>query len=120
MKTLNLYKYGYNHPMTFELARYSENGNLYVGLLTHEEGYPVPWQNLTVNLGPCMEGYAYIDTNNNGEGIISWLCRNGIGQLTGVTRRSGFCVYPEFEFNIDKLLEYTTSGANVLKREMVK
>lgn len=116
MKTLNLCKYGKNHPMTFALHRYADNGNLRVDLITHEEGYPEPWQNLTVNLGKCMEGYAYIDTNNNGEEILRWLFENGIGHLTGAVRQSGFCLYPEFEFNIEKLLEYTTSGADILER----
>lgn len=39
---LNLTKYGKTHPMTFEIDRYADNGNLYVGLITHEEGYPEP------------------------------------------------------------------------------
>lgn len=115
MKTLNLYKYGKNYPMTFKLDRYTDNGNLYVGLITHVDGYPEPWQNLTVNLGKCMEGYAYIDTNNNGEEILRWLFENGIGHLTGAVRQSGFCLYPEFEFNLDKLAEYTSSGLSELK-----
>ena len=50
MKTLTLYKYGKAHPMSFEIHHYYNNGNLYVGLNTHENGYPEPWQNLTVNL----------------------------------------------------------------------
>ena len=41
---INLNKYGKNHPMSFHLGTYVENKNLYVGLLTNEEGYPEPWQ----------------------------------------------------------------------------
>lgn len=104
---LNLTKYGKDHPMTFELNRYADNGNLYVGLITHEEGYPEPWQNLTVNLGvKCKENCSFLDTNNNGNEIIAWLESNGIGELTGNYKPSGFCVYPEFKFNMETLKKY--------------
>lgn len=104
---LNLTKYGKTHPMTFELDRYADNGNLYVGLITHEEGYPEPWQNLTVNLGvKCEENCAFVDTNNNGSDIVTWLTSNGIGELTGNYNTSGFCTYPELQFNMEELKKY--------------
>ena len=87
---LNLTKYGKTHPMTFELDHYADNGNLYVGLITHEEGYPEPWQNLTVNLGvKCEENCAFIDTNNNGSEIMDWLLDNGLGVYTSKEIRNG-------------------------------
>lgn len=102
---LNLIKYGQVYSMAFELANYTENGNLYVGLLTYEEGYPQPWQNLTVNLSvKCAPNCAYIDTNNNGNEIIEWLEQNGLGKSTGNLMPSGWCVYPEFEFDMDELM----------------
>ena len=71
---LNLTKYGRTHPMSFKLANYAENGNLYVGIITHEEGYPEPWSDLTVNLSvPCKPNRAFIDTNNNGNEIIAYI-----------------------------------------------
>ena len=113
MKTLTLSKYGKDHPMTFELARYANNGNLYVGLITHHEGYPEPWNNLTVNLDViCAKNCAFIDTNNNGNEIIAWLIDNELGSLTGDLVPSGWCVYPEFEFNMEKLLQYVLKGDN--------
>lgn len=121
MKTLILKKYGKGHPMSFKLARYAENGNLYVGLITHEDGYPEPWQNLTVNLSvKCEENYAFIDTNNNGHEILYWLLENCLGILTGREMRSGFCVYPEFLFFPNRLLEYTSEGKDILQKEMIK
>lgn len=109
---INLTKYGKNHPMTFELANYAENASLYVGLITNEEGYPEPWQNLTVNLNEsrrCKPNCAYIDTNNNGDEIIRWLIDNGLGDMTGRIGISGFCFYPEFEFNMEALMEHVVS-----------
>lgn len=107
MKTLTLYKYGKAHPMTFQLSNYSINGNLAVLLVTHEEGYPAPWQNLTVNLvDGCKANCGFIDTNNNGIEIIDWLIENQLGHPTGRLEASGWCMYPEFEFDMDKLMEY--------------
>lgn len=106
---LILERYGVNRPMTFRLASYCENDNLYVGLITHEEGYPERWSDLTVNLSVrCNENTAYIDTNNNGEEILCWLMENKLGRLTGKERQSGWCLYPEFEFDIEELLKYTS------------
>lgn len=106
---LNLIKYGQVHSMAFELANYAENGNLYVGLLTYEKGYPQPWQNLTVNLSVrCAPNCAYIDTNNNGNEIIEWLEQNGLGKPTGNLMPSGWCIYPEFEFDMETLMGHVT------------
>lgn len=107
MLTLN--KYGATHQMTFKLANYAENGNLYVGLTMHDEGYPEPWSDLTVNLSaPCKPNRAFIDTNNNGTEIIAWLEENGLGHTTGMMMPSGWCVYPEFEFNMEALMKHVT------------
>lgn len=108
---LNLYKYGSNHPITFKLSQYAENGNLYVGLITTEEGYAEPWSGLTVNLStPCKKNCAFIDTNNNGNEIIDWLISNNLGKLTGRTQLSGWCIYPEFEFNMEELEKHVEGG----------
>ena len=101
---LKLFKYGSEHPITLNLSQYSNNRNLYVGLLTHEDGFPEPWSNLTVNLGiNCKGNCAFIDINNNGKEIVSWLVENNLGKLTGRTQISGYCTYPEFEFDLDEL-----------------
>ena len=112
MRTLTLNKYGKRHPITFMLNQYASNGNLYVGLITHEEGYE-PWSNLTVNFDvKCEKNCSFIDTNNNGNEIIVWLVENGLGYTTGLEMRSSFCTYPEFKFNMDKLLQYVMKGDN--------
>lgn len=107
---INLRKYGTDHPMTFQLDNYRENGNLYVGLITNEEGYPEPWQNLTVNLSvKCADDCAFIDTNNNGDEIMTWLVSNKLGKPTGRVKASGWCVYPEFKFNLDELMKHVVN-----------
>lgn len=117
---INLHKYGTNHPMTFELANYVDNATLYVGLITNEEGYPEPWQNLTVNLAEscrCKSNCAYIDTNNNGNEIIRWLEENNLGELTGRIAASGWCFYPEFEFNMEELMKHVVSDERIVVEE---
>lgn len=114
---INYKKYGKNHPMTFQLANYADNGSLYVGLITHEEGYPEPWSNLTVNLNEsvrCKPNCAYIDTNNNGDMILDWLETNGLGKQTGRIAVSGWCVYPEFEFNMEELMKHVTNDSRIM------
>jgi hypothetical protein len=114
---INLKKYGKIHPMTFELANYADNATLYVGLLTNEEGYPEPWQNLTVNLNEsrrCKPNCAYIDTNNNGDEIITWLEENGLGEETGRIAASGWCFYPEFEFNMEALMKHVVNDKRIV------
>ena len=114
---INMTKYAKMHPMTFQLANYADNGSLYVGLITHEEGYPEPWQNLTVNLkesSRCKPNCAYIDTNNNGDMILDWLERNGLGEQTGRIAVSGWCCYPEFEFNMEELMKHVTDDSRIM------
>lgn len=107
MNTLVLRKYGKSRPMTFTINSYRENNNLYIGLVTWEDGYPEPWSNLTVNLSVKLpKDTAFIDTNNNGNEIIEWLETNGLGKATGRVQTSGWCVYPEFKFNMSEIKKY--------------
>lgn len=107
MNKLNLNAWGSNHAITLETNTYTENGNLCVGLICWDEGFREPWSNLTVNLGvKCKPNCSFIDTNNNGDGIISWLEANKLGKLTGRMEMSGYCIYPEFEFDMDEVDKY--------------
>ena len=104
---INLNAWGKTHPIEFQFDNYVDNGNLYVGMVTTEDGYPEPWSSLTVNLGvKCAENCAFIDTNNNGVGIIDWLLQNNLGRLTGREMPSGWCRFLEFEFNMEELRKH--------------
>lgn len=108
MKTINLNAWGSDHPITFDLNHYANNGNLYVGMIVWDHPkFPEHWSDLTVNLGvKCAEDCAFIDTNNNGEKILLWLIENKLGNLTGRMQPSGFCLFPEFKFNMEELMKY--------------
>lgn len=107
MLTLNAY--GKEYPMTFALATYAENDNLYVGLVTHDAGYLESWSDLTVCLDvDCKPNCAFIDVNLNGKEIMKWLEDNNLGVFTGNMTLSGWVLYPEFEFNMDELMKHVT------------
>ena len=107
MNTLTLNAWGKDHPITFRLDHYADNNNLYVGMITWEDDYAEPWSDLTVNLGVKLEpNIAFIDINNNGWQIIDWLVKNNLGKPTKLEMISGFCTYPEFEFNMEELMKY--------------
>lgn len=101
MLKLNLY--GKEFDIYLTLDNYLENDNLYVGMITTNEGYPEPFGDLTVNIGiKCEENYSYIDVNNN-PNIIQWLIDNNLGISTGNMDWSGCVLYPEFKFNIEEV-----------------
>ena len=51
----------------------------------------------------------YIDTNDMPE-IEKFLTENDIGQFTGFMGYSGFCSYPMYSFNAEKLRELCPEG----------
>lgn len=109
MQTLTLKAWGKSHEISFHLANYADNGNLYVGMICHDDGYPEAYGDLTVNLDIKLPSdRAYVDYNNNGREILHWLIDNELGIPAFATRVSGFCEYPEFIFNMPELMKYVT------------
>ena len=90
-----------------KLNMYANNKNLYVGLdyLDTDCEQWLPYTDVTVNLLTLPYLESAIDTNNNGKGIIEWLQNNGFGEPTGEFIQSGFCHFPVFRFNEEKLKE---------------
>lgn len=89
---------------------YANNHRLYVGLYTYDkdDAFWEPWSDVTVNLSDesiSDENCAFIDVNNNPT-ITSFLEQNGIAVPTYRFGYSGFCSYPEYRFDIDKLDEH--------------
>lgn len=111
MKTLI---YGTNHKIVFDISRYTYNGNLYIGLVSNGK----PWQDLTINFcEKCKENCAFIDINNNGNEIVDWLKTNNLGKPTGRKVGNG---YPEFEFNMEKLMQYAEEKEDKLKEHAIR
>lgn len=93
---------GEKHKARFWKNSYANNGSLYIGVLTWDEDYEEweSWSDLTVNLpGMCHEGnLAFVNMECSGKEIITILEAAGFVKNTGVTRSSGYCVYPLYEF----------------------
>ena len=88
----------------FEVGEYANNKHIAIGIFD-DEG---PVSNLTVNI-PGIEmypkNYSCIDTNNfpEGKNLADQL---RIGEHCGALR-SGFCIYPVYKFDIEKVKEFT-------------
>lgn len=98
-------EYGGDTEVKLELLPYLNNGRLGISLVGFEDGMPEPYGNLTVNIDAPTPNYCgYLDTNNlsNAEKFV---VDNGLGEFTGLTGRSGYCEYPLYLFNVDKLRE---------------
>ncbi len=109
-KTMKLSsRYGGEYQVSLEINTYLNNGCMYIGLVEQGE-YPGPYGDLTVNLeGKAPDYCGYVDLNNMPE-MERFIEDNDLGEFTGLTRRSGFCEYPLYMFNVDKLREMCPDG----------
>lgn len=105
MKSLKLKTMWADYNVITHVANYRNNNNLYIGLIDNEDG--CPFADLTVNLGEKLEDecMAYVDTNNC-PWAKEFIEKNELGEDTGLFGMSGFCAYPLFMFDLDKVKEY--------------
>ena len=85
--------------------RYSNNNHIAIEIYSIEEG---PFADITVNLPETSkypENYGFVDTNNF-PGATRVIEELGIGEFTGRFGFSGFCTYPLYAFDVDKINEY--------------
>ena len=81
--------------VTFDIQQYMNNMAMFIGLMCNEDGYEEPFGDLNVNDMPDIEKF---------------ITDNDLGEFTGFTQRSGFCEYPLYLFNVDKLRELCPDG----------
>lgn len=116
MKLLQMETQWSDEPILVSLGihNYQNNGRLALELIEHladpEYGQcEEPYGMVTVNI-PDEEvtdnDCGFVDVNNLGKGITEFLKKNGLAHPTGMTGFSGYCAYPEFEFDIDRIKEY--------------
>lgn len=79
-------------------------GNLAIILWSYTEEFQdhEEYATLTVNLGSVPGGCAFLDTNNlpNAEQFVLDNC---LGKPTGWKQQSGYCTYPLYKFDLEKL-----------------
>ena len=76
---------------------------MYIGLCNKtEEGYE-SYGDITVNLSHKAPDYCgYVDVNNMPE-LEKFIADNQLGEFTGLVEQSGYCTYPLYMFNVDRL-----------------
>jgi len=99
--------YGDANTVYPRLNYYVSDNNLYLGLVSYEPEIEAMdhYCDVTVNIDTLPYLHAAIDTNNNGQKMVDFLVENGFGEDTGMKISSGFCRYPIFCFNEEKLRE---------------
>ena len=88
-------------------TEYSYNGRLAIELV-EKDGFP--FATLTVNIVPSVldemddipNDVAFVDINNC-PWAEKFIRDNNLGRPTGVYGHSGFCVYPLYKFDLNKL-----------------
>lgn len=105
MKTYQIKSFNETYQVRLEKNSYYNNKRLAVQMYTvpNEE----PFARLTVNIDYPLSGdkdtNAFIDTNNLGfMDIEKFLTQNQIAKPTGRFGASGYCIYPEYQFDLSK------------------
>ena len=102
--------------VVMDIQQYMDNGNLYIGIACKADGYLEPFANLTVNLGDSAPDYcSYVDTNNLPD-AEEFITQNGLGTFTGFIKRSGFCEFPLYMFEPDKLRALCPDGLEMYEK----
>ena len=99
--------------VTFDIQQYMNNRAMFIGLMCNEDGYEEPFGDVTVNLSVAAPNYCgYLNVNDMPD-IEKFITDNDLGEFTGFTQRSGFCEYPLYLFNVDKLRELCPDGMDM-------
>lgn len=96
-------EYGEDVAVRLQVQSYLNNGRIYIGL--NCDGNDEPYADLTVNIdAPAPLYCGYLDTNNLSKSQ-DFVLENDLGEFTGFMGRSGYCKYPLYFFNVEKLCE---------------
>lgn len=97
--------YGEDYLLTPMVRTYKNNKSLAIFLYGEDDEW---FCDITVNLpenqlsNPERKDIAFVDTNNS-PWLPAFIEKHGLGKPTGNYGMSGFCVYPEYEFDLSKL-----------------
>ena len=96
--------------VTFDIQQYMNNKAMYISLMCREDGCEELFGDVTVNLSFEAPDYCgYLNVNDMPD-IEQFITDNELGEFTGFTQRSGYCEYPLYMFNVDKLRELCPDG----------
>ncbi len=111
MKTLKLKSHWTEeeYNIGFRIEEY-QNGNtaILMECYTDTGAYDGSFDVLTVNLGDqLIPGCGYVNVNHLGDEIMEWIEENELGMDTGIREKTVFVTYPLYEFDLDKIKEYS-------------
>lgn len=97
-------EYGTYEGVYLKIGRYLADGSLSIEALNRADGSIAI---LTVCLAnPFLkENETYVDTNNC-PWVLDFIKEYQLGEESGNTARSGFCVYPAVKFDLEKVKLY--------------
>ena len=98
MKSYDYSFLGTDYKLGFHFGQYTNNGNLYVGLINLESEDEPYFMDLTINLTGLLPFQAAID-NTLDKDICDWLVQIGAGRTCDRSLRCGFAEYPLFRFD---------------------
>lgn len=105
--------------LELEISSYMDNNRIYIGLVEVDGEYPEPFADLTVNISaPCPDYCGYVDINNCPE-LEGFIEKYGLGEFTGLMGNSGFCSYPLYLFDPEKLREVAPEGMENFERTVM-
>lgn len=89
------------YNVTIKTGKYLCGDNLSIELITD---FAEPFATLTVNLAEWTlpNDKAFVDTNNC-PWAEKFIADNKLGKPTGIKGASGYCVYPQYRFDMEKL-----------------
>lgn len=102
MKSMEIKLYGKTYKVKPKIDKYTTYKNLCISLV-EENGSP--FSCLTVNLIQLPENYAFVDTNNM-PSAEEFIKKYELGKSVDQWYTSGFCSYPLYVFDIEKIKEF--------------
>jgi len=100
--------YGEYEITRIEISTYCSDNNLAIELFSLNEEWKIeePFATLTVNLNykGLEKNEAFVDVNNC-PWAVEFIKENKLGEFTGIELPSGYCLYPLYKFDLNKLKE---------------
>lgn len=105
------------YMVSIHVGSYRNNNNVYIGMITREDGFTEPFGDISVNIDKLPPFHAALDTNNLPH-VAEFVEIQGLGKPTGIRLTSGFCTYPVYEFDRDALRALDPAGCAEYEKDM--
>jgi hypothetical protein len=114
LKFMQYSAWGTTYDTCVEVGSYLCGGGLYLSLQDRCEDGLEPFADITVNLPEYRPAAdcAFVDTNNLGQ-AEQLIAEYKLGRPTGRFARSGYCTYPEYRFDMEKVREYCINPQDI-------